>query len=116
MTTKKTTKKTAKTKKVAKKKTAKKAAPKPASKPKAKDLSTWVTAIPVLRAAVSGALDLINSPEGKAVAHLFTGDPVADRALADAAGIAKIAGKRHVDADKILEVVSHFITLGLLFV
>ncbi len=68
----------------------------------------WVLTHPdVAKSVTGGAEDLLvalRRPPGGGPARTFTGVPSADRALAQASGLAAIAGKRGVTADQVFEV------------
>lgn len=68
----------------------------------------WVLAHPDAAKTATGAaaelLAALRRPPGGGPARTFTGIPSADRALAEAAGIAEIAGKRGVNLEQVLDV------------
>ena len=69
-------------------------------------------------AALDGSLELIQQLRPTAVykstsiAALLTADPMVARQVADAAGLAGIAGRRGVDAEKVLEGAAVLVKLG----
>lgn len=68
----------------------------------------WILTHPdAAKTVTAGAEDLLvalRRPPAGGPSRTFTGVPSADRALAQAAGLAAIAGKRGVTADQIFEV------------
>jgi hypothetical protein len=84
----------------------------------AKKVAAWITRKgPTLAATLSAGVDLLTVLKGTATAQgttvrgLVTGDPNADRALADAAGVAAIAGRHGVTIDDALEATRMILSL-----
>lgn len=69
-----------------------------------------------LVAGIALAKGITASNRGKRPQDVLTGIPDADKAIAQAAGVAEIAGEYGVDAGEVLKVASMLLSLGLTFV
>lgn len=63
-----------------------------------------------------GALKPLAATQGISIQGLLTGDPVADRAIADAVGVAAIAGRRGLTVDQVLDAAAMLGKLALTLV
>lgn len=68
--------------------------------------------------ALKAAVELVSTvlSDGTAVAAIVTGDPVADRAIADAANVAAIAHKHKVNVDGVLDALATVAKIATIFV
>lgn len=71
-----------------------------------------------IAASMDAALELLDAvrPQANAqnitVADLFTGDPIADRRIADAVGIASIAGRHNLSVEVVLDTVNALVKVA----
>jgi hypothetical protein len=71
-----------------------------------------------IAASMDAALELLDavrpqaSGQGITVADLFTGDPIADRRIADAVGIASIAGRHNLSVEVVLDTVNALVKVA----
>ena len=59
---------------------------------------------------------LTSDPSHGAPQSIFTGIPDADKALAEAAGVAEIAGRHGVEVDDVVEFAGLLLSLGMAFI
>lgn len=68
--------------------------------------------------ALKAAVELVNTQmsDGTKVAAIVTGDPVADRAIADAANVAAIAHKHKINVDGVLDALATVAKIATIFI